>query len=77
VTDGGFGYLEAAARYSTANANSGAIRGGRQSIFGLALNWFPTTQLRLTGEYQVGTVALPASPDRDFQSFAVRRSFNL
>jgi phosphate-selective porin OprO/OprP len=77
VTDGGFGYLEAALRYSTANANSGSIQGGRQSIFGLALNWFPTTQLRLTGEYQVGTVALPASPDRDFQSFALRLSFNL
>lgn len=74
--DGGYGYLEAAARYSTANANSGAIRGGRQSIFTLGVNWFPTPQFRVSAEYSAGTIAR-VGPDRDFQSFAVRLGFNL
>jgi phosphate-selective porin OprO/OprP len=74
--DGGNGYLEAAARYSSANANSGAIRGGRQSIFTVGLNWFPTSQFRVSTEFSTGTVARPG-PDRDFQSIALRLGFNL
>ena len=73
---GSWGWLELAGRYSYVNLNDGPARGGRQSIWSVALNWYPARRLRFSTQYMVGKVALDG-PDRDFQAVGVRLAFNL
>ncbi|MFZ6765288.1 OprO/OprP family phosphate-selective porin [Pseudoroseomonas sp. WGS1072] len=71
-----WGALELAGGYSTVDLNDGPVHGGRQSIWSTALNWYPTDQLKLTAQYQNGSLGLPG-PDRDFQSIAFSLIFSL
>lgn len=71
-----WGALELAAGYSAVNLNDERVRGGRQGIWSTALNWYPTTQTKLTLQYQNGTIDIPGR-DRDFQSIALAFIFNL
>ncbi len=59
----GWGAWELAGRYSDVNLNAdagspglpmpaGGVRGGRQRIFSLALNWYPTDKLRFMVQYE-------------------------
>ncbi|MBW6399022.1 OprO/OprP family phosphate-selective porin [Roseomonas sp. HJA6] len=73
---GHWGYLELATRYSSANLFDGAVRGGHQTIWGTALNWYPFRALRASVEYQVGQITLDG-PNRGFQSIGVRLSVAL
>lgn len=75
-SEGHWGYLELATRYSSANLFDGAVRGGRQTIWGTALNWYPFRTVRASVEYQLGQIALDG-PDRSFQSIGVRLAFSL
>ncbi|WP_419899988.1 OprO/OprP family phosphate-selective porin [Roseomonas sp. USHLN139] len=71
-----WGALEAVAGYSTVDLSDSPVRGGRQSIWTAALNWYPTQQLKLTTQYQNGSLGLPGR-DRDFQSLAFAVVFSL
>ena len=71
-----FGALEIAGRYSTADLRDGSARGGRQSIWTAALNWFPRDDLRITAQYTNGAIDLDGR-DRDFQAVGLRIAFNL
>ena len=71
-----WGALELAAGYSAVNLNDERVRGGRQGIWSTALNWYPTTQTKLTLQYQNGSIEIPGR-DRDFQSVALAFIFNL
>ncbi len=73
---GHWGYLELATRFSYANLFDGAVRGGRQNIWGTALNYYPIRNLRTSIEYQVGQITLDG-PNRSFQSIGVRLAFTL
>ncbi|MBV1800218.1 OprO/OprP family phosphate-selective porin [Siccirubricoccus sp. G192] len=73
---GTWGALELAGRYSAIDLNDGLTRGGRQGIWTAALNWYPTSRLRLTAQYMNGRIALDG-PDRDFQAVGMRLAFNL
>ena len=74
--EGQWGYLELATRISDANLFDGAVRGGRQTVWGSALNWYPVRALRTSVEYQLGQVALDG-PNRSFQSIGFRLSIDL
>jgi phosphate-selective porin OprO/OprP len=76
VRQGHWGYLEAAARYSSANLFDGAVRGGRQNVWSAALNYYPYRSLRMSVEYQIGEILLDG-PNRNFQSIGVRLAFSL
>lgn len=71
-----WGALELAGGYSTVDLSDGPVRGGRQSIWSTALNWYPTDQIKVTTQYQNGNLGLPGR-DRDFQSVAFAVIFNL
>ncbi|WP_426955414.1 OprO/OprP family phosphate-selective porin [Muricoccus radiodurans] len=82
-TEGGFapaegrwGAFELAARYSVADLQDGPTRGGRQRIWTIGLNWFPTGPLRFQVQYETGRIGLDG-PDRDFQAIGLRASANL
>ncbi|MBD0274682.1 MAG: hypothetical protein ICV73_22485, partial [Acetobacteraceae bacterium] len=75
-TAGRFGALEIAERYSTADLRDGSTRGGRQSIWSAALNWFPRDDLKITAQYSNGAIDLDGR-DRDFQAVGLRIAFNL
>ena len=51
------------------------MRGGRQGIFHLGLNYYPASWLRLSLQYSTGAVKLDG-PDRSYQALAGRISFN-
>lgn len=78
--EGPLGSLELGARYSTVDLREGS-RGARQSIWTVALNWYPTDRLRLAAQYQNGTTALSGSgggpENRNFQAIGLRAAFNL
>jgi len=74
--EGNWGYLEVATRYSYANLFDGAVRGGRQTIWGVALNWYPFRTMRASVEYQIGQITLDG-PNRGFQSIGIRLGFTL
>ncbi len=73
---GRFGALELAGRYSAADLRAGPVRGGRQRIWSAALNWFPRSDVRVTAQYENGTIDLDGR-DRDFQAVGLRVAFNL
>jgi phosphate-selective porin OprO/OprP len=76
---GGFGAVELTTRFSHADLNfntlagaaAGAVTGGRQNLFQLGVNWFPTTELRLALLYDHMKVAHPEAPARDFSADAL------
>ena len=47
-----FGAVEIGARYSTVNLNNRDVRGGRQQVVSLGLNWWPVEAVRLTLMYE-------------------------
>ncbi len=51
--DGGWGAWELTSRYSIIDLNDNNIEGGKQSIVGLGLSWYPNNMLRfiLQGDY--------------------------
>lgn len=51
VMDGGFGAWEAVARYSQVDLADGRIEGGNMTRWSLGLNWYLSSQLKLTGQY--------------------------
>jgi phosphate-selective porin OprO/OprP len=69
------GWLELAARWSYASLDDGSVRGGRQGIFGLALNYYPARAVRVSLQYSDGAVKLDG-PDRAFRALAGRVAFN-
>lgn len=90
VGDGGWGALEAMARYSVDdldwNAGSaghatpvGGIRGGKQSIFSLGLNWYLNTNLRVMTDFEWVNVdrldSAGADAGQDFQILQSRAQF--
>ncbi|MFZ4408871.1 MAG: OprO/OprP family phosphate-selective porin [Paracraurococcus sp.] len=70
-----WGWAEAVVRYSSATLNDHGVRGGRQGVTSVGLNYYPTSRLRASAQYSNGTVRLDG-PDRAFQAFAMRLSFN-
>jgi phosphate-selective porin OprO and OprP len=72
---GRWGWAEVVARWSYASLDNGSVRGGRQGIFHLGLNHYPTSWLRLSLQYSTGAVKLDG-PDRSYQALAGRISFN-
>lgn len=90
VGDGGWGALEAMARYSVDDLdwNAGAaghatpvggIRGGKQSIFSLGLNWYLNTNLRIMTDFEWVNVdrldSVGADAGQDFQILQSRAQF--
>jgi phosphate-selective porin OprO/OprP len=71
-----WGFAELAMRYSSATLNDGSVRGGRQAVNSVALNYYPSSQFRVSVQYSNGSIRLDG-PDRDFQAIAVRLGFNL
>ncbi|PPK71620.1 phosphate-selective porin OprO/OprP [Methylobacter tundripaludum] len=49
--NGGLGAWELAARYSDADLNDGAFRGGKMSNVTVALNWYLNSNIRIMGDY--------------------------
>jgi phosphate-selective porin OprO/OprP len=72
---GHWGWAELVGRYSTASLNDGAVRGGRQGIATVGVNYYPTSRLRASLQYSNGTVRLDGN-DRAFQAVAARLAFN-
>ena len=72
---GGFGALEIAGRYSSADLRDGRTRGGAQRIWTAALNWFPRQDLRITAQYSDGTIALDGRHPR-IKAVGFRVAFN-
>jgi phosphate-selective porin OprO/OprP len=71
-TPGGWGAWEVKARYSDINLNylaflptaSGGVAGGKQDVWSLGLNWYPTNGLRFALDYdniQVNHINAPAT----------------
>jgi len=73
---GHWGFAELAGRYSHVSLNDGTVRGGRQSIFSAALNYYPNSRIRISAQYSAGNVLLDVR-NRDFQALAVRLGFAL
>jgi phosphate-selective porin OprO/OprP len=73
---GQWGALELTGRYSTVDLRDGPTRGGRQSIWTVGLNWFPLNNLRLSAQYENGSI-VNNGPDRDFQAVGLRASLSL
>lgn len=48
--NGGWGALEVAARFSAVDLESRDVRGGRQSVWTVGVNYWPVTVIRLTAE---------------------------
>ena len=94
-SEGGMGAWEVAARYSSLNLNdnegvvgspmpAGGMRGGKQQIATLGLNWYPNTALKFALQFQnthvsrigTNTVATPNVPDaflgQAFNTIALR-----
>ncbi|HYH45932.1 MAG TPA: porin [Thermoanaerobaculia bacterium] len=72
---GHWGWAEVVARWSYVSLDSGPVRGGRQGILHLGLNYYPTSHLRLSLQYSRGAVKLDG-PDRSYQALAGRISFD-
>jgi phosphate-selective porin OprO and OprP len=81
-TPGGWGAWEVKARYSDINLNyltflptaSGGVAGGKQDIWDLGVNWYPTNGLKFEVEYeniQVNHINAPAT-DISANAIAVR-----
>ncbi|MEO3474356.1 porin [Roseomonas sp. CAU 1739] len=70
---GEWGWLELAGRYSRADLNDGPTRGGAQSIWTAALNWYPAEQVRVSMQVEVGQIT-GNGPDRPFQAVGWRLS---
>jgi phosphate-selective porin OprO/OprP len=70
-----WGFAELVARYSFASLTDGRFRGGRQEVFGVALNYYPLNRLRASIQYNNGHVTLDG-PDRGFQAIGARLAFN-
>lgn len=74
---GQFGALELAGRFSRAELRDGDARGGRQDIWTVAANWYPTASARLAAQYQNGRVTPGGDePERPFQAVGLRLSLN-
>jgi phosphate-selective porin OprO/OprP len=79
---GQWGWLELAARWSWVSLNDAPTHGGSQGVAAVALNWYPTSKIRVTAEYLNGVVRLlPGSgnssgADRAFQAVVGRLAFN-
>ncbi|BDG70942.1 hypothetical protein Rmf_08710 [Roseomonas fluvialis] len=70
---GEWGWLELAGRYSRADLNDGPTRGGIQSIWTLAFNWYPEDRIRVTMQAEAGRIT-GNGPDRPFQAVGWRVS---
>jgi phosphate-selective porin OprO/OprP len=72
---GTWGWAELVGRYSTATLNDQTVRGGRQGIATIGINYYPTSRLRASLQYSNGAVRLNGN-DRAFQAVAARLAFN-
>jgi phosphate-selective porin OprO and OprP len=68
---GGIGAWEVAARYSTVDLDDGPVQGGRERNYTLGLNWYPTANLRVLGNY-VRAETRGSVPDEDIDIFQIR-----
>jgi len=69
--------LEAAARLSVLDLNSGAFRGGVARDVTLGVNWYLSRNYRVMANYvRSETLALPTTPGRSARVFAVRLQTN-
>ena len=86
-TDGGFGALEAVARFSHIDldyqpllaASAGGVKGGVQNIWTAGINWYPTGGLRFALDYdniQITHVNTPAA-DISASAIALRSQISL
>ena len=75
---GQWGALELAARLSRLNLDDpDVIRGGRERVLSLALNWYPERRLRIQGAVQQVEAEHAARPAQDFRLVALRTQFSL
>ena len=68
---GAWGALEVGGRFSTADLDSGDVRGGRQRTWTTGISWYPADPLRFSLQYQHADVAGGAAP-RSLDAVAVR-----
>ncbi len=66
-----WGALEVGARFSTADLNSGDVRGGRQRVWTAGISWYPVDPLRFILQYQHADIAGGNAP-RSLNAVAVR-----
>lgn len=60
----GYGVLEVAARYSEVDLQAGQVEGGNQQTGTLVMNWWPTSILRMTLQYEYGQITGGNNPER-------------
>jgi phosphate-selective porin OprO and OprP len=80
LSSGGWGAWEIAARYSVMDLNDSTIRGGKQTIYTIGLNWYPNDNMRFMLDYLHAVVkktqtSAPTDIGGDMNAVAMRMQF--
>uniref|UniRef100_UPI002FC7BA66 OprO/OprP family phosphate-selective porin n=1 Tax=Phenylobacterium sp. TaxID=1871053 RepID=UPI002FC7BA66 len=71
-TDGGSGAVEAGVRLTEVDLNDDGLRGGHLTTYGVVVNWYPVTHLRIGANLIQARVEKPAAPDLEHTLLTVR-----
>lgn len=70
--DGGAGAFETGVRFTHVDLDDGNLLGGRLTTYGIVLNWFPVTRVRVSGNFIHAETDRLIGPDLKHNLFAVR-----
>ncbi len=75
-TAGGWGALEATARFSTVDLKDAPTKGGHQRVGTVGANWYLSSNLKIQADYETGIVHRDPT-DRHFQAIGIRAALSL